>query len=226
MLSVGNRTGSARDLHCVNCEQAREATSARLDGELGPEETAALDAHMADCSSCTTWEHDTAAVTRRARLHPAAAPGPDLTARVLAAAASVRSPWPAERWLLLVVGATMLLAALPSVLGAGDVHLIRDAGITDVALAVGILSAAWQPWRAAGVLPVVLVLAAALTATAVADVARGDVPLMDEAAHTLAPTAALLLWRLRRRTPAEPTAPPAQRLTVVDDPQADGRKSA
>ena len=60
----------------------------------------------------------------------------------------------------MLVGATMLLAALPSVAGRRHGHLLRDAGITDVALAVGVLSAAWQPWRAAGVLPVVLVLAA------------------------------------------------------------------
>jgi predicted anti-sigma-YlaC factor YlaD len=87
-----------------------------------------------------------------------------------------------------------------------------------------VLSAAWQPWRAAGVLPVVVVLAAALSATAVTDVVTGQVPLADEVAHVLAPTAALLLWRLRRRTPAGPTAPPARRLSVVDD--ADERRSA
>lgn len=223
-LSLGNRTGPADDLHCVDCDQAREAASARLDGELDAERAPALDAHLAGCASCASWERDAATVTRRARLRTADAPGPDLTPRVLAAAPSARSPWPVERWLLLVVGVTMLLAALPSALGAGDVHLIRDAGITDVALAVGVLSAAWQPWRAAGVLPVVLVLAAALTATAVADVVSGEVPLVDEAAHLLAPTAALLLWRLRRRTPAEPPAPSARRLAVVDD--TDERRSA
>jgi predicted anti-sigma-YlaC factor YlaD len=207
----------------VNCAQAREAASARLDGELPAPEQAALDAHLAGCGACRAWEGDVVDATRRTRLRPAAVPGPDLTARVLAAAPAARQPWPAERWLLLLVGVTMLLAALPSILGAGEVHLIRDAGITDVALAVGVLSAAWQPWRAAGVLPVVLVLAAALSAAAIADVASGEVSLADEAAHTLAPTAALLLWRLRRRTPVEPSAPPARRLSAVED---DERRSA
>ena len=47
---------------------------------------------------------------------------------------------------------------------------------------------------------------------------------MDEAAHTLAPTAALLLWRLRRRTPAERTAPPSGGCTAVEKP--DERRSA
>jgi predicted anti-sigma-YlaC factor YlaD len=151
------------------------------------------------------------------RLRAAAAPGPDLTDRVLAAGPRSRPDWPVERWLLLLVGATMLLAALPSVLGAGAGHLLRDAGITDVALAVGVLTAAWQPWRAAGVLPVVLVLAAGLSVTSAADVLAGGVSPVDEAVHTLAPTAALLLWRLRRRTPAAPAGPPARHLDVADD---------
>ncbi len=207
----------------MNCEQAREAASARLDGELDQAEAVALDAHLAGCAACTAWEQDVVGATRRTRLRPAAPPGPDLTARILTASPPVRSPWPAERWLLVLVGATMLLAALPSVLGAGTGHLLRDAGITDVALAVGVLSAAWQPWRAAGVLPVVLVLAGLLSVTSAVDVLSGGVSPASEAVHTLAPTAALLLWRLRRRTPAEPTAPPQRRLTAVP---TDERRSA
>ena len=201
----------------MDCTSARSAVSARLDGELPEAEDAALDEHLSRCPACRAWEDDAATVTRRARLRTAPSPGPDLVDRVLATRSRPRHAWPAERWLLLLVGATMLLAALPSVLGAGDVHLIREAGVTDVALAIGVLSAAWQPWRAAGVLPVVLVLAAGLSVTSAADVLTGVVSPLDEAAHTLAPTAALLLWRLRRRTPAEPSAPPGRRLAAVED---------
>lgn len=213
----------ANDLHHVDCEQAREAASARLDGELDLDEARLLRAHLSGCRGCTQWEQDAASASRRARVQPAPAPGPDLAPRVLAAAPRRAAQWPAERWLLLLVGSTMLLAALPSVLGAGEGHLLRDAGITDVALAVGVLSAAWQPWRAAGVLPVVLVLAGLLSLTSAVGVLSGAVALADEAVHTLAPSAALLLWRLRRRTPTEPASPPQRRLSVVD---IDERRSA
>lgn len=209
----------------MNCEQAREAASARLDGELPAAEDGALDEHLARCSACRGWAADVAAVSRRVTLRPASLPGPDLTARVLAAAPPRRGGrWPAERWLLVVVGAAMLLAAVPTVLAGDGGHLIREAGVTEIALAVGVLSAAWQPWRAAGVLPVVVVLAAGLTATSAADVLTGAVPAIDEAAHALAPTAALLLWRLRRRAPSAPAAPPGRGLAAVDT--NDERKSA
>jgi predicted anti-sigma-YlaC factor YlaD len=213
----------------VNCAQSRSALSARLDGELPPTDVAVLEEHLSGCAACRDWQEQAQAVTRRVRLRPAGPPAPDLTERVLAGAAATRTrrgAWPVERWLLLLVAAAMVVAALPSVLGAHGPHGLRDAGVTDVALAVGVLSAAWQPWRAAGVLPVVLVLAAGLSVTGVADVWSGRVAPVDEAAHALAPMAAVLLWRLRRRTPTEPDAPTAGRaggLSVVDP---DERRSA
>jgi predicted anti-sigma-YlaC factor YlaD len=219
----GNRGALPDDLYVVNCDKARSGISARLDGELDPAEAGPLDAHLAGCPACRLWAENAAEVTRRVRLRPARQPGPDLAGRVLAAAPRPRQPWPAERWLLLLVGATMLLVALPTVLQADGTHLLREAGVTEIALAAGVLSAAWQPWRAAGVLPVVLVLAAGLTVTSAADVVWGGVAPLDEAAHALAPTAALLLWRLRRRSPAGPSAPPQRRLAAVDD---DERRSA
>lgn len=162
-------------------------------------------------------------MTRRVRLQPVQ-PASDLTDRVVA---RVRErdrrvqAWPAERWLLVVVGSVMLIFALP-LLGVGrpgtdDGHLLREAGVTDLALAVGVLYAALQPWRAAGMLPVVLVLAAGLTVTSIADVASGRVSPLQESVHTLAPTAAVLLWRLRRRGPTWRLSPSGQGLRSVQD---------
>jgi len=206
----------------VDCRTAREALSARLDGEDGADERAELDAHLLGCAACRAWSSSAADATRRVRLQPVQ-PTPDLTERVVAGARERdRSVdrWPAERWLLLLVGSVMLLFALPSLLLASagaDVHLLRESGVTDLALAVGVLYAAVQPWRAAGMLPVVLVLAAGLTATSVADVVSGRVAPVEEAVHTLAPTAALLLWRLRRRGPTWRLSPSGSGLRAVDD---------
>jgi predicted anti-sigma-YlaC factor YlaD len=207
----------------VNCNEARSASSARLDGELPAAEQPALDRHLSGCDACRRWADDAVGITRRVRLRTAQMPGPDLTGRVLSGTPKSSVAWPACRWLLLLVGVTMLLAALPSALGGHDGHLLREVAITEIALAVGVLSAAWQPWRAAGVLPVVLVLAAGLTITSAVDVLSGHVAPVDEAVHLLAPAAAVLLWRLRRRTPARPGTPPLRRLGVVED---DDRRSA
>lgn len=213
----------------MDCPTAREGLSARLDGETGPFAAAELDAHLDRCSGCQAWAQGAADVTRRVRLRPLRVT-PDLTDRVLSGLRAQAVPvgtWPPERWLLLLVGAVMLVFAVPLVLGveaAGDLHLVREAGVTDVALAVGVLFAAVQPWRAAGMLPVVVVLAAGLTVTSTADVLSGRVTPLQESLHVLAPTAALLLWRLRRRGPARPTAPSGRALRSM--PYDDEQRSA
>jgi predicted anti-sigma-YlaC factor YlaD len=207
----------------VRCDQARAAASADLDGELPAAEQPELDEHLRGCAACREWVDESVALTRRLRVRAAPQPGPDLTDRVLTSTTPAAAPWSAERVLLALVGVVMLLAAVPAVLDAQGLHLPRDAGITDVALAVGVLSAAGRPWRAAGMLPVVVVLAAGLTATATVDVLTGAVSPQDEAVHVLAPTAAVLLWRLRRQTPTAPTAGPARRLRALGE---DERRSA
>lgn len=210
----------------MDCPTAREGLSASFDGETGPVTASELDLHLDRCAGCRAWGQAAADVTRRVRLRPLHAT-PDLTDRVLSRVRAQAVPvgaWPPDRWLLLVVGAVMLVFAVPLILGveaATDLHLVREAGVTDVALAVGVLFAAAQPWRAAGMLPVVVVLAAGLTATSAADILTGRVTPLQESLHVLAPTAALLLWRLRRRGPVRPPAPPERVVRPVshDDEQ-------
>jgi predicted anti-sigma-YlaC factor YlaD len=199
----------------VDCTSARAALSARLDGE--PAEPG-LDAHLSGCPACRAYEQEVTRLTRRLRLAPAPEPV-DLAARVQASARAERprAPWTAERWLLAAVGGLMLLLAAVSLVTGGGAHLLREAGVTDLALAVGVLTAAVQPWRAAGVLPVVVVLAAGLTVTSLADVLSGQVAPVDEAAHVLAPTAALLLWLLRRQVPGTTATPPGELRVLPED---------
>jgi predicted anti-sigma-YlaC factor YlaD len=129
-------------------------------------------------------------------------------ARTTASQAVRERGWPVVRALLLAVGLVQLLASLPALLFGADttagVHLAHEAGAGDVALAVGVLAAAWQPWRAAGMLPVVLVLAVGLGATSAADVAAGHVAAWHEAPHLLALAEVLLLVLLRRRSGRTP----------------------
>ncbi len=68
----------------MNCESAREAISASLDGEDGGS-IDELRAHLDGCAACKRWQEGAHEVTRRLRLAPARAV-PGAPARVLAAA--------------------------------------------------------------------------------------------------------------------------------------------
>jgi hypothetical protein len=60
----------------VSCEEAREAISARLDGEQPPFSAASLDAHIVLCQPCREFEGAALAIGRRLRLR-ARRPVPD-----------------------------------------------------------------------------------------------------------------------------------------------------
>ena len=81
---AGNRGPVPRDPSPMRCDDCRDAISARLDGEDGPGESAAVDAHLATCGSCRAFADDAARVTRLARTR-LADEGPDLVPQLLAA---------------------------------------------------------------------------------------------------------------------------------------------
>jgi predicted anti-sigma-YlaC factor YlaD len=51
----------------TECARAREAASARLDGELSELELAHLDGHLATCAACSAWAADSTAATATLR---------------------------------------------------------------------------------------------------------------------------------------------------------------
>jgi predicted anti-sigma-YlaC factor YlaD len=100
---------------------------------------------------------------------------------------------------------TQLILAVPLLLLGRDsgsaLHTTRELGAFSLALAVGMLVAAWQPERAGGLLPMAGALAAGLIATAVADVVTGHSPIIGEAPHLLELVGVVLLWRLATTNP-------------------------
>jgi predicted anti-sigma-YlaC factor YlaD len=179
-----------------------------------------VDVHLLGCTECRAFERSALALHRSLRVRPAE-PVPDLTAAILAkvppperpaAATGTAREWP--RYALLAVALTQLIIALPSLLGAGSGpagHVSRELSSWDVALGIGLLVAAWQPRRAAGLLPFAAALAAALAVTAVLDVAGGRVPLAGEAHHVLDVAGLAVLWVLART----PLLPPATRRRLT-----------
>ncbi|NUT92257.1 MAG: hypothetical protein HOY78_09510 [Saccharothrix sp.] len=68
----------------MDCDDIRQALSARLDSETGPAlAERRADEHLARCGACQRWLDRAAAVTRRVRMSAAVA-WPDVTEAVLA----------------------------------------------------------------------------------------------------------------------------------------------
>ena len=209
---AGNFQAPGDDQWGMRCDDVQDAVSARLDGEALPPgfDDAAVDAHLVTCAACAAFAGGAAAQHRALRVR-AADPVPDLTGPILAAVAPV-APRPVREWVryaLLAVAATQLVLALPALVLGDDpdasIHVARELGSFDIALAVGLLWAAWQPRRAAGLLPMVAALAGAMALTAVLDVVGGDAPAGGEAHHLLDLAGLVLLWALAH--PPRPAHP-------------------
>ncbi len=190
----------------LDCADVREAISARADGEdLGADATAVAD-HLDVCAACARFAAHLPAVTRRTRLS-AAQEVPDLTDAIVTAVAASPPPEPRRtrdlRILVGLAGGAQLLLALPMLLGlvSPDLHVGRDLGTLQVALGVGLVLAALQPRRAAGLFPVVAVVGAITIVAATIDVVTGAATLTAELTHLAELVGVAALWGLTRQRP-------------------------
>ncbi len=209
-LVVGNRSGPRDDHPRMECADIREALSARLDGEDGGLTPDVLDGHLAGCRACTAWSDELAALHRMVRVREAE-PVPDLSADIVEAFVpsaragrrfALGAAVSGARWALFAVALTQLVLAVPAlVLGedaGASVHVARELGSFDVALAIGLLVAAWQPARAWGLLPVAAALALVMAGTALLDLVDGRASTIGEAHHLLDVAGVALLWLVAR----------------------------
>ena len=193
----------------MNCLSAREAISARIDGEDPGLPGSALDAHLGSCADCRDWQQRAHELTRRARLG-----GPflerDLTAQVLAA---VPPAWPGPRRLargeglaqrggLVAVALAQLAITVPLLILGHDhdagAHAAHELGSFDLALAIAFAVGAIRPALSAGLAWPCGAAATGLVVTAVADLIGGQTIGADEAQHLIAVAgAALLFWQAR-----------------------------
>lgn len=214
----------------MECVRWQEAISARADGEDPGVEGALLDAHLARCPSCRVFAASVEGSRRRLSLH-VATPMPDLSRRVAKANALFdrASKWSIVRALLVVVAAEITITAVPALLlgeGETDAHDARHLGAFSIAYAVALLVAAVRPARARTVLPVAAMLAGALMVTAVADIASGTIPLVNEASHLPELISVVLVWLLSmpaRHSPATVGGEGRAFLRLAHRPADDGR---
>ncbi len=189
----------------MNCDAAKEAISALLDGEEPRADITDLDRHVQACPTCRLWQESAHEVTRRARVE-LMRPGPRRTEEVLEAvhAAGPRPRQPSTAALarlgLVAIAAAQIAITVPMlVLGqdhSAPGHVAHEMGSFDAALAVGFLIAAWRPGRAIGMRTLVGAAAVLLTLTAVIDLTRGTTDVLDEAPHLLALAGWLLVRHL------------------------------
>jgi len=208
----------------MECDWAREAISARIDGEDPGVPDGALDAHLAGCAACRDWQQRAHVMTRRARLGGTFLDR-DLTGQVLAAIPQA----PARRRLRLALRGALLAAALGQlaitvpllILGhdhdAGT-HAAHELGSFDLALAIAFAVGAIRPALSAGLAWTCGIAAAGLAGTAIADLIGGQTLGADEAQHLIAVAGAvLLIWQGRVNGPGVADAGTAD---ATDWPQA------
>ena len=191
----------------MECDQYRLGISARLDGEDTGVDDATLAWHLASCEGCRAFESEAIQIARTVRAASAEA-APDLSPSIMAAinrervGAKRRFDPQALRAGLVTLAVVQMVLALPVLLLGRDagapVHIAREVGSFDFALAVGFLFVGWRPARAYGMLPLVAALVACLGITTAVDLARGTATLLGESAHLLDVLCLAAVWEMAR----------------------------
>lgn len=204
-----------RDYWGMDCQTAREALSARIDGEREPIPAARVDEHLAGCPTCRDWQAAAVEQTQllrrlagRSQVAAVRPPTPSPPPRRVAALL----PW--RRVALGAVGVVQLLLAVAQGLGfhlgAGHAavgHVLNESTAWSAALGVVMVAAAVRPAVAGGLTWILAVFAAVLAGYVAVDAAAGRVTLDRALTHlpVLAGLAlAWLVWRDERARGASP----------------------
>lgn len=216
---------------------AREALSARIDGEREPVPAARVDEHLDRCADCRSWLERMSVQAdslRRLAQRPAVVQ-PRLRRRA-AGLRSVRGGWP--RWALLGVGMIQIVVGMAQAFGvnlglahghgmASAGHLLNESTAWSVTLGVVMIGAAAWPSAAAGLAGVLSVFVAVLTGYVVADAAAGAVTLTRVLTHlplVLGAVLAILLWRSTTGPGTEPHTGASEPDIVLPPEASRGRR--
>jgi RNA polymerase sigma-70 factor (ECF subfamily) len=226
----------------MRCDVAREALSARLDGERPQVLAQQVDAHLESCRACRAWLIGAAVQTRRfATFEPGQ--GPDLVEKIMAALGedstgyhrwtrALRARY--RRWGLVTVGVVQVALAIAQISGvdfgmvsahhmhgamSGE-HLLHESTAWLLALGLAMIAAGIWPVAAVGVAAIAGAYSVALVGYVAADAVDGQVTAARVASHV--PVLLGLVFALlvaRDRTGARrPRASDAD--TEVDAPSA------
>ena len=222
-----NISSVLRDYKGMDCEVAREALSARLDGEREPVPSARVDEHLGECPACRAWFEQVLTQARDLRRlvesRPVIAPvGPFGSGHVVPRR-RIRMAW--HRWALLCVGVAQIIVATMQGLGCGvgltpahvtssGGHLLNESTSWSIALGVVMVGAALWPGAALGLAGVLTVFVGVLTTYVVMDSLSGAVTTARVLTHLpvlIGAVLAIVVWRTNsgpRSTPGEVAAEP------------------
>lgn len=191
----------------MDCDTAREALSARIDGEREPIPSARVDEHLAECGPCREWQ---AAAVEQTQLLRRAAGRSQLAPVRQPTGEQPRRPavsW--QRWALGAVGLVQLGLAVAQGLGtdlgvphaASAGHILNESTAWSAALGVVMLAAAFRPVMAGGLMWVLASFAAFLFLYEVIDTDAERVTIDRSLTHLpvlVGAVLALLVWRQDR----------------------------
>jgi predicted anti-sigma-YlaC factor YlaD len=188
------------------CDQVRESISATLDGEAAPLVDDVVAAHLASCPACAEWRVDVEAMQRRVRLGAAPVLA-DQTERFVTAVQQDQAQHPQASRRLLPVQVGLVLVALSQLalsspvllLGrdhAAPEHVAHELGAFSVAIAIGLLLAAFRPRLATGMVPILGIVSLLLVLTAWVDAVLRYTQISQESPHLLEVAGFVLLLRL------------------------------
>lgn len=216
-MGSGNYRRGIRDDYSVNCDVAREALSARIDGEREPVPAARVDEHVEGCAECRAWRDAVAA--QAAALRGLASPTP--VAAVAAGSAGrarrMRAGIGWQRWALLAVGLAQSAVGAAQAVGlelglhpgphSGGGHLLNESTAWTLAIGVAMVAAALRPALAAGLAAVLSAFAVVLAVYVVADALAAAVTPGRVLSHLpilLGAVFAALVWRHAASSPPSP----------------------
>jgi predicted anti-sigma-YlaC factor YlaD len=195
----------------MDCEVAREALSARLDGEREPVPSARVDEHLGECAECRTWFDQVAEqarlLRRLAQSRPTITPLAPLRIDPVTPRRRSRMSW--QRWALLGVALVQIVLAAAQALGlsvglahqhassSGD-HLLNESTSFSIALGAAMIGAALWPRAAAGLAGVLTAYVGVLTVYVVLDALSGTVTVMRILTHVplaIGAVLAVMVWR-------------------------------
>ena len=166
-----NRPRDVADYYYVDCEEYREALSARLDDEEGPEDARQpVDLHLEYCADCALWYDDAALITRRTRT-TAAVTWPDVTDAVLARAPSATTDTPGR--LRAAVGVAGALLGASGLLALATHGAGYDDAAWNLGLAAGFGAVAARRVRPGALVPLLATFVAVLSFGHVSDLLAG-----------------------------------------------------
>ncbi|MBO0882129.1 MAG: zf-HC2 domain-containing protein [Mycobacterium sp.] len=195
----------------MDCEVAREALSARLDGEREPVPSGRVDEHLEECAACRAWFDQAADLARdlhqlvqsRQVISPV---GPTGFKRAPPLRRSLVT-W--QRRALFCVGIAQIVLGIVQALGmsvgltrdhgtGSGSHLLNESTSWSIALGVVMVGAALWPGAAAGLAAVLTAFVGVLTVYVVVDALAGAVTIARITTHlpvVVGAVLAFLVWR-------------------------------